>query len=119
MDVRIAHAESDAIRIERILLGILDSYPKIDWQAVCSALRLAGQVGRDLRGVWDCKGCGRCVCGRCLNHDYMVHRCVWRKAYGIKEGMLCLDCLEFRLGRPLGAVDFSGNGQVDPRKVQS
>lgn len=36
---------------------------------------------------------------------YMVHDEVWR-ASGMNEGMLCIGCLEARLGRMLGAADF-------------
>ena len=39
------------------------------------------------------------------SEDYMVHDDVWAKAGGI-EGLLCVGCIEARLGRPLTRVDF-------------
>lgn len=38
---------------------------------------------------------------------YMVSDEVWSKAgMGARSGMLCIGCLETRLGRPLNALDF-------------
>lgn len=41
-------------------------------------------------------------------HEYfMVHDDVWLEANPASDGMLCLGCLEKRLGRPLVAEDFT------------
>ena len=37
---------------------------------------------------------------------YMVHRHLWTK-YGAETGMLCIGCLEKRMGRQLMAKDFT------------
>lgn len=57
-------------------------------------------------------------CGVCTMHIpdgkyfyteyYMVHGALWEEAkVGGDEGMLCIGCLESRLGRELNAADFS------------
>ena len=38
---------------------------------------------------------------------YMIHNCLWRQANPKMRGMLCLNCLEKRLGRELRPVDFT------------
>lgn len=37
---------------------------------------------------------------------YMVHNHLWT-IYGPKRGMLCIGCLEERMGRKLNAADFT------------
>ena len=49
-----------------------------------------------------CVDCGYNTIG---DEYYMVHDEVWQAA-GMDEGMLCVGCLETRLGRMLGADDF-------------
>ena len=50
-------------------------------------------------------------CIRCTTNTgdigeyYMVHDFVWKEA-GNHEGMLCVECLEFLLGRELTPLDF-------------
>jgi len=39
------------------------------------------------------------------NDFYMVHNHIWRK-YGNGKGVLCLDCLQKRIGRSLKEDDF-------------
>lgn len=42
-----------------------------------------------------------------LNEYYMVHDGVWAlSGLGPNDGMLCIDCLERRIGRCLTAKDF-------------
>ncbi len=38
---------------------------------------------------------------------YMVHDAIWLPLVGSKKGMLCIGCLELRLGRKLCAADFT------------
>lgn len=52
----------------------------------------------------DCADCG--VNTVRVGHYYMVHNYVWAESDAGK-GLLCLDCLEARLGRPLEAEDFT------------
>jgi hypothetical protein len=49
----------------------------------------------------DCKGCT-------YDNDeyYMVHDDLWQTA-GMDQGMLCIGCLETRLGRRLDSRDFT------------
>lgn len=49
----------------------------------------------------DCK-----LCTHCLGEYYNVHDSVW-DAVGKPAGMLCIGCLEARLGRQLTVNDFS------------
>lgn len=37
--------------------------------------------------------------------SYMVHDALWSRV-GVGDGVLCLECLESRLGRPLGVDDL-------------
>lgn len=52
-----------------------------------------------------CKGCGIST----FNYEYyMVHSHIWNKANRLnRRGMLCIGCLERRLGRMLTASDFT------------
>jgi hypothetical protein len=81
---------------------------------------------RDIRSS-HCDECGRleceCTCGfRCsdcrVNTDivgeyYMVSDEVWQSAR-IDSGMLCIGCLEGRLGRRLVRSDFTEAGESRP-----
>ncbi len=44
---------------------------------------------------------------RFINEYYMVNDDVWLKAVPGKKGILCIGCLEHRLGRELKPRDFS------------
>jgi hypothetical protein len=52
-----------------------------------------------------CLDCG--VDTVAINEFYMVTDDVWRAANPSLDGMLCIECLERRLGRTLGPNDFS------------
>lgn len=52
-----------------------------------------------------CEDCGECT--NCMNEYYMVHESVWLEANPVDYGMLCIGCLEQRLGRLLTKDDFS------------
>jgi hypothetical protein len=45
-------------------------------------------------------------CGDDYGEDYMVHDYIWQ-AFGVGDGMLCIGCLEKRIGRQLCAQDFT------------
>lgn len=42
-----------------------------------------------------------------IDEYYMVHDGIWMTACPKKSGMLCIGCLEERLGRTLTAADFT------------
>jgi hypothetical protein len=55
------------------------------------------------------------------DEDYMVHNALWLQANPAKDGMLCIGCLESRLGRRLEPSDFTGarvNGLDGRRESQ-
>ena len=41
------------------------------------------------------------------NEYYMIHTNTWKKAHPKSKGMLCIKCLENRLGRKLTSKDFN------------
>jgi hypothetical protein len=51
-----------------------------------------------------CLDCGIDT-GKAYEH-YFVHNEVWDAAHSSREGMLCIGCLEARLGRTLTRQDF-------------
>lgn len=60
------------------------------------------------------------LCVDCSEHTsyehYFVHNSVWMGEAGMGEtGMLCIGCLEKRIGRILVPGDFSGAHINDPR----
>lgn len=52
---------------------------------------------------WWCADCG--VHTGAIAEYYMVHDGIWA-IHGAKRGMLCIGCLEMRLGRLLTIADF-------------
>lgn len=52
-----------------------------------------------------CLDCGRDT-GKMREH-YFVHTDTWLSVVGSKSGMLCIKCLEERLGRELNSSDFT------------
>lgn len=71
----------------------------------CRSLR--HEAERAARGAPDLR---RLVCQDCNCHDegYMVEEGIWLAAHPAgKKGLLCLHCLEVRLGRPLAPNDFT------------
>ena len=55
--------------------------------------------------IFLCKDCGFDTMPTRGNEYYAVTDKIWRKVKGGK-GMLCIGCLELRLGRTLIAIDF-------------
>ena len=53
-----------------------------------------------------CADCGIDTLRRGAADFYMVRTELWRR-YGVARGLLCLACLELRLGRPLEIADFN------------
>jgi hypothetical protein len=63
---------------------------------------------------WMCADCG--VDTDKIHEYYMVHDVVWQEAGGKRDDMmLCVGCLEKRLGRELKPSDFSDAPLNDPR----
>ena len=58
----------------------------------------------DIR-VFACLDCNACT--NCNGEYYMVHDEVWKLANPADRGMLCIGCLEQRLGRLLTKDDFT------------
>lgn len=52
---------------------------------------------------FDCIDCTACTL--CIGEYYMVHDSVWERV--ANRGMLCIGCLEQRLGRTLNGSDFT------------
>ncbi len=74
-------------------------------------------VGPELMNGWGPQYRHFCDSCRTLDpHSYMVHDAVWKAACTNtpKDALLCLPCLEARLGRPLVREDF--NSSVDINK---
>jgi formate-dependent nitrite reductase cytochrome c552 subunit len=60
-------------------------------------------------GYLETFGCLDCAaCTNCNYEYYMVTDEVWLTAHPEDNGMLCIGCLEQRLGRTLGYADFTG-----------
>lgn len=50
--------------------------------------------------------CQDCPTEICFDNYYMVHDSLWKQAHPNVQGMLCLPCLEKRVGRRLVMGDF-------------
>lgn len=57
------------------------------------------------RRKWKCLDC-KVDTGQIHEH-YFINTDTWIKVVGPKSGMLCIGCLETRLGRELNARDFT------------
>jgi hypothetical protein len=62
----------------------------------------------------DCEGdCEDFKCAACevntlhIKEYYMVHDEIWKTVWPANRGMLCIGCVEARLGRALTAKDFT------------
>jgi hypothetical protein len=63
---------------------------------------------------WLCLQCGGNTSQ--MKEHYFVKPEVWYAAHSSEAGMLCVACLEGRLGRELNASDFTGAHINDPRR---
>ena len=54
--------------------------------------------------TWMCLDCGEHT--GLIGEYYMVKDGLWAK-YGARRGMLCIGCIEARMGRTLSPVDFT------------
>lgn len=79
-----------------------DEFAGRDRYTIPELIRMATHATDMLEVTWDCFSCG--VDTFALGEDYAVHNELWR-TYGV-EGVLCIGCLEMRLGRKLGPGDF-------------
>ena len=61
----------------------------------------------EMKDAFRCLGCA--VDTGWLNEYYMVNHDIWTTVNPGVEGMLCIGCLEGRLGRELNADDFIKN----------
>ena len=52
---------------------------------------------------WKCLDCGTDT----KHEHYFVNLVLWMNAVGSKTGMLCVGCLETRIGRKLNKSDFT------------
>mgnify|MGYP001608719832 CR=1 FL=1 len=50
-----------------------------------------------------------------IHEHYFVHTILWLKAAGSIHGMLCVNCMEVRLGRRLQKSDFPNVGINNPK----
>lgn len=50
-----------------------------------------------------------------INEHYMLVDSTWNKIHGSKFGMLCIGCVENRLGRALNPSDFNNSHVNNPR----
>lgn len=57
-------------------------------------------------------------CGRDTKHEhYFVNNDIWFNLAGMQEnGMLCIGCLESRIGRRLTSIDFTDCFLNDPKR---
>jgi hypothetical protein len=62
-------------------------------------------VGKSSRKKFLCLDCG--VDTSRIGEFYYVNLELWLKTVGSKDGMLCIECLEQRIGRKLNKVDFT------------
>ena len=65
------------------------------------------------RKKFKCLDCGVDT-GKILEH-YFIHLSVWLQVHNSKTGMLCIGCLENRLGRKLTSEDFPPVSINDPK----
>ena len=55
-----------------------------------------------------CKDCGRCLEYEWKDHEYvMLHDALWESIADHDEDLLCLLCIEARLGRGIRADDLT------------
>lgn len=66
------------------------------------------------RRKWLCLDCGENTSQ--MKEHYFVTADVWAQAHNSETGMLCVGCLECRLGRTLNASDFTGAHINDMRR---
>ncbi len=85
------------------LRGGMPSVGKLSHQTVVRLCREACTLF-DAAARFACQDCSTDTCGG--DHYYMVADPVWDEAHPGYDGMLCLDCLAQRLGRPLIGADF-------------
>lgn len=80
-----------------------------DLDCLIDALMAAGSAGLDARPPQTCFDCGRDVGSRGLNEAYMIHNALWDGELGLDNtvDVLCVECLEKRLGRALTPADFT------------
>lgn len=89
-------------KAQRVFYGLT----KTSWNAVAKA----PSGGYDFFVEYDIDQqfkCLDCKTSTLQNEYYMVHDAIWLKANPDRKGMLCIGCLETRLGRTLNPSDFT------------
>lgn len=85
------------------LQGGLSSLPEGYREQAATRLWLeASTLFSDL-AIWSCQDCSISTIG---DNYYMIQHKLWKRVHPNYVGMLCLGCLEVRLGRPLIKADF-------------
>jgi hypothetical protein len=77
-------------------IGVSPDYPGLSPEFL--------QFYLDQKAEWACLDCGRDVLE--LDEYYMFTDEIWDQVNPSREGMLCIACLEARLGRELAPEDF-------------
>lgn len=73
------------------------------------------KISVEINKKWECVDCKK-DCFRDPKDYYMLKNEIW-KVYGVGKGMLCIHCIETRLGRSLtknDLVDFPINTVMNP-----
>lgn len=101
-----------------ILLAFLDEFhsnnPKEQY-TILEFLSMAVEAASIFSDIgWNCFSCGENAFD--IGEDYYVHDHLWR-AYGV-EGILCIGCLEFRMGRKLTPEDFYESHTPSPEEAE-
>lgn len=82
---------------------------------------MSASLVRDAAGRWyvpmPCVDCGNGTSAFGLDEYFMVHAEVWAATgLGVGGGLLCIGCVEARIGRRLTAADFTGAPVNDWRR---
>jgi hypothetical protein len=94
------------------LVGGADSLPAPYKEFVAIRLCLEAQQLFSDMASHACQDCPEDTLG---GDYYMVHNDLWNRAHPNRVGMLCLPCLELRVGRRLRVSDFT-NAPINPQR---
>lgn len=96
---RLAKLESD----EFILAQLIEK-GFIDWEDIGSILDDCKQSDEEIKAGFICLDCN--VHTDEIGEYYMIDFDLWNQVHPANKGMLCIGCVEERLGRQLHAADF-------------
>jgi hypothetical protein len=109
IEVQERETQRENLRFE--ILSLLDIY-EIDFSQLIGEIGSlsASAMARLDRGDWLCNDCGLVTRGEAYGDEheyYNVHDDIWAQSgLGPNDGMLCIGCLEKRIGRKLKSDDF-------------